>query len=279
MSQVINQLKRLSTFASHHKDPRPRWSPSTFRLSTLGLLLTFSLLTIQCGLDIEDPTPPSAPIWVQKSLPEEWPERGIDAHESGGIYLEWEQNFQESIVAYLIYRAEYFDYNDSLSDFELLILLNMTSQFETMYIDKNVVVRKQYAYKVESEDVSDNKSAFSDAMYYSLLPQIQSEMMIPNSLSDTLKSGKTLIWRYYYLNEMEDYHLTLLDSKGELLLRAIIQPTNYFNGEESWQLPDSIDLETNVAYKWRIDASASYENGLESAGSESSWAHFVYIEG
>jgi hypothetical protein len=87
----------------------------------LQLILFFqiSFLFFQCGLDVEDPTPPPPPIWVQKSLPKEWPERGIDAHESGGISLEWESNFSEEIVAYNIYRATWYELNDSLGEYEL----------------------------------------------------------------------------------------------------------------------------------------------------------------
>ncbi len=281
MSKIIHQLKHPSTFASHHTDPRASFLPSTFRPLTFGLLLTFhfSLLIFNsCGLDIEDPTPPSAPVWVQKSMPEEWPERGIDAHESGGIYLEWEPSFDASIVAYLIYRAEYFDLIDSLSDFVLLNRFNVISQFEPKYIDKDIVARKLYTYKIASEDDSQNLSAFSDSIQYSLLPQIQGEMMIPNSIHDSLKSEKTLRWRYYYLNEMEDYQLTIADRNGDLLHRSIIQPTNYLNGEERWQIPDSIEFEMNGVYRWRIDAGSNYVGGRESAGTESEWAYFLFVD-
>ena len=65
----------------------PKWARMTFWFR-VHLTFSLSLLTIQCGLNIEDSTPPSPPVWVQKSLPEEWPEPGIDAHESGGIFLE-----------------------------------------------------------------------------------------------------------------------------------------------------------------------------------------------
>ena len=95
-----------------------------FRSSTFRLLLSLIFFNfISCGLDIEDPTPPSTPVWVQKSLPEIWPERGIDAHESGGIFLEWEPNPEDDIEAYSIFRAERFEEDDSLGKYELLTVI------------------------------------------------------------------------------------------------------------------------------------------------------------
>ena len=98
------------------------------------LTFNFAFLISACGLDVEDPTPPSPPVWVQKSLPEEWPEQGIDAHESDGIYLEWEPNPDEDITAYRIHRATLYAINDSLGDYGLLTTLELESTPRLEYI-------------------------------------------------------------------------------------------------------------------------------------------------
>jgi hypothetical protein len=286
MSETCNQLKQLRTFASQQIHPRPRRSLSTFRLSTeprrmrwLGLLLIFnlSLLAIQsCGLDIEDPTPLSPPEWVQKSLPEEWPERGIDAHESGGIFLEWEPSNQESIAAYLIYRSQLFTENDSFGKFELLSRIETIVNANYEYIDTEVVIRNIYFYTLKVEDVSEKMSDFSDSLKYSLLPQIQAGAMVPNGTTEVLNSAEELVWQYVYEIEMEDYCLTLLTQDNEFVCREIITPRNFTSGLESWTIPNTVSLAENKIYKWRVDMGAQYHDELESVGSESPWATFLF---
>ena len=91
------------------------------QLQPIGIVVLCIGLNIQsCGIDVEDPKLPKSPTWVHKSFPEEWPERGIDAHETNGIYLEWEPNGGTDISAYHIYRATYYEYNDSLGHYEFL---------------------------------------------------------------------------------------------------------------------------------------------------------------
>jgi hypothetical protein len=242
-------------------------------------LLTFNLsfLTIQCGLDIEDPTPPTPPVWVQKSLPEEWPERGIDAHESGGIFLEWESGEDENISAYWIYRAEYSSYKDSLGVYLVISIVETESKSSSEYIDANVDTRTRYFYKMKAKDLSGNESAFSDSIGYQLLPHIYPFQMKPNGQTEELNSLRLLEWDYNYNIEMENYCLTLLCEQNNLINRVILTPTNYVDATESWEIPDSVNLEINQVYRWRIDTGAIYMNGVEGAGSESAWATFLYI--
>ncbi len=277
MSKLINKLKHLTSFARHHSYPRASWSLLTFRPLTFRLLLTFnlSLLTIQsCGLDVEDPTPPSPPIWIQKSLPEEWPERGIDAHESGGIYLEWEPNPSEEILAFHIYRAQWFEDIDSLGDYIMVAQIQNESTFEFKYVDLQVG-SDQYFYKLKSKANSGNFSEFSDSLTYTLLRSIDSETMIPNGQTAPLPEDRTLRWQYDHV-EMEAYCITILSGENEFVHRAVILPQNYIGHYESWQIPLSIELESNMVYNWRIDMMARFVDDLETLGSESSWAKFVY---
>ena len=86
-------------------------------------------------MDIEDPTPPSPPVWVEKSLAEEWPERGIDAHESGGIFLEWSTEANEDINAIAIFRCEISQTSNIFSEYSLVAKINKESGQVSKYID------------------------------------------------------------------------------------------------------------------------------------------------
>lgn len=249
-----------------------------FLPSILVLLLSiiFSFLILQCGLDVEDPTPPSPPVWVQKSLPEEWPERGIDAHESGGIFLEWEPNPQDNNAAYLLYRAQYFEPEDSLGDCEQIYRLDMSENNELSFLDSDVRLNTQYLYALKAEDGSGNVSEFSDTLDYTLLPGISFATMLPNGLSDTLGFDRALSWAYRYQVVMEDYSLTIVDSWDDLVFRKRFSPGNYVTGIESRIIPDSISLQQGQTFRWRIDTGARYSEQRERSGSESPWATFLY---
>jgi hypothetical protein len=276
MFKIINQPNQLSAFVSEPISPRASWSHSTFRPLTLGLLFS-SLIFQACGLDIEDPTPPSPPIWIQKSLPEEWPERGIDAHESGGIYLEWEPNPKENIRVYLIYRAQYYDANDSLGYYDLLSRLEINETSSLSHLDSDVSLETQYYYRMKAEDEAGNRSVFSDSLSFSLLPQILIGRMSPNGLGDRLNSARNLFWSYDSEIEMENYCLTITDANGSFVHRQLFSPGNYVGGDESKELPASLILVSGEVYRWRIDTGAKYINDLETVASESHWATFLYM--
>jgi hypothetical protein len=243
------------------------------------LIFNFSILILQCGLDIEDPTPPSAPVWVQKSLPEEWPERGIDAYEGGGIFLEWEPVADENILAYLIYRAELFDYNDSMGDYRTVIIIENQPNTDLGYIDTEVQRGVKYFYKLKSEDNSENKSDYSDSIAYSLLHEPNPGELSPNGFQVRLNDERQLRWRYYFWGEAENYCLTILTANNDLVSREILMPQNYLGSPQTWDIPDAIVLISGHIYKWRIDASAKFIGELETEGSESPWATFVYLDG
>jgi len=237
----------------------------------------FSLLIFNCGLDIEDPTPPSPPIWVQKSLPEEWPERGIDAHESGGIFLEWLSNpDEENITSYYIYRAEYFELNDSIGDYELLINVSDSSIPQHQFVDRTVSLRVKYFFKLMAENFSQNFSAFSDSLAYTLLPTINAGTMIPNGFLEILGADRILTWNGNYYFDTEEYCVTILDNEDFIVFRTMLSPRNYLAGDETWIIPHEITLLSATVYKWRIDMGGQYIEDLESAGSESPWATFLY---
>jgi len=243
----------------------------------LLLILNVSLLILNCGLDIEDPTPPLPPVWVEKSLPEEWPERGIDAHESGGIYLEWEPNPEEDIVVYNIYRATWFEVNDSLGEYSLLTRIKIEPLLKTEFVDRNVQQRARYYYKLKSQDASDNLSDYSDSTCYSPMSRIRVDSMNPNGLTELLNENRIFSWIYLYSIEMENYNFTILSEYDELIVRITISPSDYTGSGEEWQLPANISLHSGGNYKWRIDTGSQYVDGRETCGSESPWAPFLYL--
>jgi hypothetical protein len=253
-----------------------------FRLESWAVMVltfNFSFLILTCGLDIEDSTPPSAPRWVKKSYPEEWPERGIDANEVGGIILEWKSNpINENIARYYIYRYENFHLNDSLGEYELIEQLEVEMFSDMKYIDISAEIGNIYKYQIRAQDVAENLGDPSDSKIYSLLQPIGSEMMSPNGREHPIGYDRVLSWHYYYLNTMENYILTIVNSQHELITRIVLQPGNYFNGDEQWQIPATVDLISGEVYKWRIDVGAMYSEGRETAGSESLWATFLYLD-
>jgi hypothetical protein len=256
----------------------PYWARMKFWLLTL-LTFNFAFLISACGLDIEDPTPPSAPVWVQKSLPEEWPERGIDAHESGGIYLEWMPDSSDrTINAYYIFRAEQFESKDSLSDYTILTSQSVASFPALEYVDNTASLNAKYFYKLKAEDYSTNLSDYSDSVSYKLLPSISDLTMDPNGPLQELDIDRSLSWRYVYMISMENYCITILTEDNIILTRRIFDPRSYHGDVESWNIPLDVILEPEMSYKWRVDMGGQYINDRENAGSESKWASFVYSD-
>ena len=274
----VTYVKRLKCYLCPDFT-RPGRSLSTFRLSTFGLLLTFNfaLITIQCGLDIEDPTPPLPPIWVEKSLPEEWPERGIDAHESGGIFMEWESKSDADIATYYLYRAIQDEWSDSIGDFTLISQLVTNTSPVMNFIDREVKFSTKYSYKLRAESSSGSLSDYSDSVFYVLLPPIEFETMVPNGQDCYLSNNRALFWQNELDMQLEDYCLTILGEDNRFILRIILAPSNFIGVQESWVIPESTIL-SNGRYKWRIDFGAQYFQDKESAGSESSWAVFRITE-
>jgi hypothetical protein len=280
MAQLIKMLDHhLCTL--HATKSENRLTLCTCKYLTLGLLFTFhfSLLTVQsCGLDVEDPTPPSPPVWVQKSLPEEWPEQGIDAHESGGIFLQWETDLEDNIKTYFIYRAYWHDIIDSLGDYVMIAIIRAKENSVLEYVDEQVVPEQKYYYVLKAEDETGIRSRYSESVFYTPLLRTPNSTMTPNGLESSLPLNRELRWRDFYDVKMEDYCITILTGTREFILRKLVSPGNYVGDWESWYIPDNIVLLEDAVYIWRIDNGALYSGGIETAGSESLWATFVYTD-
>ena len=266
-------LPRFSSFSSA-SICHSQWSQSSIFKPLL--IISLAVLFSNCGLDVEDPTPLLPIVWVQKSLPEEWPEQGIDAHESGGIYLEWVNRAEDNVRVYEIYRTIWFEEQDSLGVSELLAHLEVNTIQLMEYIDNDVYVGIQYKYFIQAIDESGTTSMPSDTIQYSLLTAIELEYMFPNDRDEQLPDDRKLSWRYNYAIEMEDYVITILSEENELISRQIFTPQNYLGWTEYWKIADEIELESGSIYRWRVEVGADHIGGAELSGSESNWASFIY---
>jgi hypothetical protein len=254
------------------------WDRSHFSF-TLLIIFHFSFLISTCGLDVEDSTPPSPPTWVQKSLPEEWPERGIDAHESSGIILEWERNPEtQNVAEYQLYCAEVWSHLDSIGNFEPLAIVQSSGGLKLEYIDRRFILNKPLLYMLKAKDFSGNISDCSDTLSYQRLSAVSLQTMTPNGQDETLGNHRRLAWSYNDNIAMEEYCITMLDADNVLIARQVFTPGTYIGGREYWTIPNDKILEHNTVYKWRIDMNGQYRNGIELAGSESQWATFRYFK-
>jgi hypothetical protein len=281
MFTIINQLKQLSTFSSNHNYSLSHYSYSTLRLWTFGLIFSFFIFNIQsCGLDVEDPTLPLPPQWVEKSLPEKWPERGIDAHETNGIFLEWHAISDVSIRYVDIYRSVFDEFNNEVGEFFLLRRIDRSLNIESSYIDNDLIPWTTYFYKLRAIDETGNRSEVSDSLNYRLMLPVTPNSLRPNGMNEKLSEDRRIWWRTpgNVLIETEEYTLTILTLDKSLIYRSVITPSNYV-GEESWTIPDTILLLSGARYQWRIDAGGMFDEGLEHSGSESNWATFLFYNG
>lgn len=244
------------------------------------LIFIFSFLILSgCGFDVEDPTPPDPPQWVPKSLPEEWPERGIDAHESGGIFLEWEIESCEGIIGHRIYRAIVDTSKEDLVGYTQIHFIECDTRYNGSYIDIDVIPGNYYSYYLRTVSGDNSASMASDTLTYSLHSKPIFSTMTPSSITDTITYQDPLSWNYYYNNDVEVYHLTLVSSDGVLIIRDVFPPGNYLGRTERWTLSDDLNLIDGYIYQWRIDPSSNYNNDRETRGSESDWAKFVFKKG
>lgn len=262
---------------AHQKSPtRSNWAVSPTTLLQFLIFNFAFLIFVGCGFDVEDPTPPEPPQWVPKSLPEEWPERGIDAHEAGGIHLAWYGNLEEEIEKYHIYRVAHQIDGENSDDLEKIGEVDNKHLEYYAYVDVKINTNIRYSYRLKAEDSSNNLSEYSNSLDYPLLPQIVEATLSPNSIYDSLSTDRTLSWEYIYLTEMQDYCITIIDNHNKLVLRTVFNPADYSGRLEFWKIPDSISLKKGELYKWRIDTAARYRGGFETSGSESIWATFIY---
>jgi hypothetical protein len=250
---------------------------SKFQLTKICAIISCILINVNsCGVDVEDASLPLSPQWIEKSLQDEWPEYGIDAHELGGIVIEIECKIE--VYAYLLYRSFQDDITGLSSKDSLIGQIMVESNDDLKFLDRETELGVKYSYKCRALDNTGNLSPFSDSLTFMLLPSISISTMVPNGVSVPLPDSRKLQWAYDHHIEMEEYCLTILTEENTLVSRKSFAPSNYINNTEYWTIPQSVPLEIGARYKWRIDVGANYLNGVEGTGSESLWATFQYDE-
>jgi hypothetical protein len=245
---------------------------SSFRKTILALIL-FSIGN--CGIDVEDAEAPEAPLWVKKSAPIDWPERGIDAHEGGQIFLQWNASRDEDVGEYLLYRSLSDSKKDTLKHTALIANIESNSMEIYSYLDNEINELDYYAYWLIALNDAGNRSMNSDTLYYSVMPSIYYDTMIPNSLSLPVIPPIQFSWNPGYWVEMliQDFTITIIREDGVMIIRERFAPSNYVSHVETWVLPNTFDLEPSL-YHWRIDVASDYHGDVEAQGGESEWAAF-----
>ena len=278
----------------------------------IPILILF--LFFACSSPIEDPDPPTQPVWVNKSSPDAIIEYGIDSDNSFGerIVLMWHQNFDKDLSSYNIFRGELFTNSNNISSiiYEKITTIDPTQNFglDTLYYDENINKYTTYYYYLIVEDLANNKSVPSDTISYKL---IRSPTAI--APSNTITNTKpTFTWidnadMFEYSNE----YIIRLETSGlsneptwicrfsnnwfgfenETPINFSYFPANGYwpeNGESEPGIPD--DAPSNViscygytselatgSYRWKVKAISEVNNetGIDKASSESEWIYFT----
>lgn len=263
-----------------------------YRLISVSCIAVF-MVSGSC-LDVpEDPEPPVRPEWVQKSLPESFDERGIDADNTGKerIVLMWYQNQEEDLAGYEIYRAD----TSSDNTFKKIRFRDIfqVQGVDTMMFDDSVSNHVDYFYCIKARDISGNLSISSDTISYRLINA--PECISP--VNSTVEAGLAFEWMDLASNyEFSTEYVIRLEnmSLGQTVWTARF--TNIWYGYEnnnpvsfqffncSDQQPDNlISCNTNLSrlvpgvYRWKIKAISEVDNStnLDEASGESEWAYFT----
>ena len=109
-------------------------------------------LFFACSSPIEDPNPPTQPVWVNKSSPDAIIEYGIDSDHSFGerIVLMWHQNSDKDLSSYNIFRGELFTNSNNISSmiYEKIKIIDPIQNFglDTLFYDENINKYTTYYY-------------------------------------------------------------------------------------------------------------------------------------
>jgi len=242
-------------------------------------LFIICLLFSSCGENLEDPDPPSRPQWIEKSLPYDTTESGIDADPNGDvIVLEWLTGNEDDLDSYRIYRTS----GSTEEDFILLDEMNANpvAGSESEYIDENITVGSFYFYFIRAVDQAGNLSPRSDTLEYKITQKVN--ILSPSGTIATVKP--TFQWAdpvsasSEYVIRVEQF------SPNRVIWLAGLTRQTYTVGEPQslvygagtvFYLAQS-ELSRGVNYRWRLDAVTSFNrDNTEIAGSESNWGYFI----
>ena len=253
-------------------------------------LLSFFVIAFQCT-DVENPNPPEIPKIVDKSVPEKFTEKGIDAiEETNAIIIQWEANSEKDLEGYYIYRAA--NTINSNSD-ELkysktaTISVNYVNPIATAteYIDYNVSIKIQYFYYIRAFNQSGNVSDASDTISYKLAAK--PTLYCPQGIicpEDGSTASQTPTFSFKYSPDIDFgisyFIIKVADINGDSLWCYGFPREGYdgstqkiiFNKDGS-SLVDT--LTSGGQYQWKIDAiTPTGYNTPEIEGAESAWVQF-----
>lgn len=256
-------------------------------------LIFGAIFMLGCPDPVEDPDPPAPPIWVEKSQPESWRERGIDAESRNRIILMWYPNNETDLAGYKVYRADTTIENGFKERFRIELIQNVGA--DTVFYDDSVFNYVDYYYFIRAFDNAGNKSDNSDTLTYQLLNSPR-----PVSPVDEEVSGHfTFQWmdlasHYTYSTE---YVIRMeRQADGEFTPYWICRFLNQWYGYENDRpIPfdffpaNSDNIPSNVlvvdgsteypqsgSYRWKIKAISEVDNttNLDEASGESDWGFF-----
>ena len=242
--------------------------------------MTLFIFLISCSEEIK--RPPS-PIWVEKSLPADLEETGIDAHNVNLIYpdnnsikLMWHYNPEEDIWKYHVYRTNQMDEENKPIDFSNIL----TTENDTSFYDEEVNYYVKYYYYLKAENFDGNKSDASDTISYELLKKPQA---ISNS--DSVQSEQL---QFQWIDESggsfvpSGYVIRINNKFSESIWTCQIQPPGYFNPRTFNYSSGGIDcLEYNGIsgyldpgkYYWKVKSLLH-----DQASAESNWVEINLID-
>ncbi len=250
-------------------------------LKKLLIIAGLFLFFIGCELPIEK-EPPAVPVWVNKSQPQDSVETGIDAiPEENSIFLNWHPVMDEDMEGYQIYRADITDDLDHNEEeyFELIGLINIyhNPEFDTLFYDEDVQIKKLYRYYIRAFDYDDNLSQPSDTIEYKL---IEKATLITPTDKEAVSTSPVFKWRNTArTNEivirLEEFPagnvvwITRFNSPG--YAEEIVEKRYNFD-----QSAKHSTLKPGQQYRWRIDCIAfTNPDGTDLEGSESVWQYFT----
>lgn len=270
------------------------------RIILLSLVIV-SPIFLGCPDYVEDPYPPSPPVFVDKTYPTDQTEQGIGAYnfntetpEKNSIRLMWHPNAEDDLAGYKLYRAR--EVADEIEDFELIKIVDIAATLtgrDTFYIDTEPQVLRRYYYFLKSYDLAGNNSEPSDTVSYKLLnkPQAfpihegtpshnivfnwdENQLLTEypqNSLIRINNTDNETIWACLFQYPFDGYYFNFAPNGEEVNIYAVIE----FNGIEGYLPPGQ--------YFWKVKA-LRMGNGITTdadndiAGAESDWIEFIIEE-
>lgn len=191
---------------------------------------------------------------------DEW---GPDAlTELDGIQIEWEDNQEDNLAGYNIYRSVYPD-----RDFELI---DTVSEDVDFYEDLEVELSTKYYYRITAFNLEELESNMSQTVLYTLLPKAQLVEPANQAVLDTVAPK----FRWLGIGEGNSYILRVFVNEPEKnewkeiwhCEKYAYEPLEAVYNEDNQAVED---LTSDKEYRWRVDV-----DGGNCVGSESNWRRF-----